>query len=55
MFTLVKGQLQRTGIRQAQKNLNHYENVLLFPATYHFLIGATLDILLFGNISPDFI
>lgn len=55
MFTLVKGQLQRTGIRQAQKNLNPYANVLLFPATYHFLTGVILGTLLFGHLSPGLI
>lgn len=37
MFTLVKGKLQRTGIRQAQKELNIYVNVLRFPTTSPFL------------------
>ena len=37
MFTLVKGKLQRTGIRQAQKELNIYVNMLMFPTTSPFL------------------
>lgn len=41
MFTLVKGKLQRPGIRQTQKELNICVNVLMFPTTSHFLTAPS--------------
>lgn len=52
MFTLIKGKRQRTGIRQAQKNLSVYANVLMFPATSHFLTALLFCIPLFGHLTP---